>query len=144
MNRNNKSYRIAIDARRLGSKQSSGIGVMVQELINHIIKIDCDNQYTIITSKQSNQLIPKGVSNLKVRVVDFPFYSIGEQLSYPRLLAKQGYDLIHYTNFNSPVFFRKAKSIVTVHDLIPWLFPGSRRQRNWLHQRLYRFVIKRS
>ena len=139
-----KPLRIAIDARQLGSRKASGIGVITEELIKHLVVIDKFNQYTAITLKNARKSLPSEVSNLSNLVVSFLPQSIGEQLLYPLVLVREKYDLIHYTNFNSPIWLRGAKSIVTVHDLIPWLYPNSPRQRNWLYQRIYRYILKQS
>jgi glycosyltransferase involved in cell wall biosynthesis len=134
---------IAIDARQLGSKQSSGIGVVTQELINNIVSLD-DSQYTVFTSSQLVRSLLKSADNLTEVSVSFPFFSVSEQISYPGILNQPRFDLIHYTNFNTPIFSKKNKNIVTVYDLIPWLFPGSPRQKNWFHQWFYRLILKRS
>ena len=136
--------RIAIDARQLGSKQASGIGVMTEELLKHIVTIDKFNQYTAITSKDISGLLPDQIDNLFNLAVSFAPQSFSEQLLYPLLLIRNKYDLIHYTNFNSPIWFKGVKSVVTVHDLTPWLYPNSPRQRNWLYQQIYRYVLKHS
>jgi len=144
MSRTDKSYHIAIDARQLGSQQSSGIGVVTEELIKGLVQIDHYNRYTALTSLQKTSSISNVASNLDNQAVPYAPQSLGEQLLYPDVLARGDYDLIHYTNFNSPIFFRKAKSIVTIYDLTPWLYPNSPRQRNWICQQLYRFILKRS
>src|SRR3989338_5064158 len=70
-------------------------------------------------------------------------YTDSEQFLYPRALSRAGLDLIHYTNFNSPVWFRRIKSVVTIHDLTLWFYPG-RKQTSWFRRIIYRYVIRQS
>lgn len=56
-----------------------------------------------------------------------------EQVQCPRALQKQNPDLIHYPypanpRFRAPWNLKKVKTLVTVHDLIPWKRPEYRRK----------------
>lgn len=54
--------------------------------------------------------------------IDFhsPIYSIQEQLEYP--LRLMGCLLWHAPHYNIPLIKSSAKLVVTIHDLIPWIF----------------------
>ncbi|MFH0905541.1 MAG: glycosyltransferase family 1 protein [bacterium] len=138
-----KSYHIGIDARLFGTKQAAGIGVVVEELVGNLIKIDQHNRYTVMVTPEVSDFFPFYAENLKKKVVKFHHYTYSEQFLYPQTLSKLGLDLIHYTNFNSPVFFRGVKSIVSVYDLTLWFYPG-RKQRSLFRKWMYRQVIQRS
>ncbi|MEA1909976.1 MAG: glycosyltransferase family 1 protein [Patescibacteria group bacterium] len=138
-----KIYKIGIDARMFSASQAVGIGHYTEELIRHILKHDTGNQYYVFLMPNSYNSFPIHAPNLtKVKVTE-PHYSISEQLSYPKVIDSKNLDLIHYTNFNSPVFFGKTPSVVTIHDLTLWFFSG-RSRKDWLNRFLYKQVIKRA
>jgi len=138
-----KTYHIGIDARLFGTAQAAGIGIYTEELIGNLIKLDHDNHYTIFVTKDILDFFPFYGKNLKKQTVTFPHYSYSEQFLYPNILSSAKLDLIHYTNFNSPVFSKRVKSVVTIHDLTLWFYPG-RRADNWLRRMAYRYVIRKS
>lgn len=136
-------YRIGIDARLFGTALAVGIGRYTEELIRHLVELDKDNQYHVFLSKSASGSFPMYATNLSKTGVDFSHYSYSEQFKYPTILKKTDLDLIHYTNFNSPVFFTSIPSVVTIHDLTLWFFPG-RGQKSWFRRMAYRFVIKKT
>lgn len=138
-----KPHRIGIDARLFGTQQAAGIGVWIEELIGNLIKLDEKNQYIVTMLPKTADFFPFYASNLKKKVVQFSHYTYSEQFLYPRVLKQLKLDLIHYTNFNTPVFFRDIKNVVSIYDLTLWFYPG-RRQRSWFRRMIYRYVIKKS
>lgn len=138
-----KHHKIGIDARLFGTAHSTGVGTYTEELIGNLLKIDQDNRYTVFTTPESAQYFPFYASNLQKKAIPYAHYSYSEQLFFGKELKASGVELVHYTNFNSPVFYRGTKSIVTVHDLTLWFFPG-RLQRSWLKRLGYRYVIRKS
>ncbi len=136
-------YRIGIDARLFGTAQAVGIGRYTEELIRYLIELDKDNQYHIFLSASATSGFPIYAPNLSKTGVNFSHYTYGEQFVYPSIIKRTNLDLIHYTNFNSPVFFTDVPSVVTIHDLTLWFFPG-RRQRSWFRRMVYRWVIKKT
>lgn len=135
-------YRIGIDTRLLGTAQAAGIGRYTEELLRHLLKHDINNEYCIFTTDTVTEL-PVYAPNLTQVKVNFPHYSLREQLLYPNILRRAKLNLIHYTNFNSPILFSKIPSIVTVHDLTLWFFAG-RRHRGILQRFAYKLVIKKT
>ena len=55
-----------------------------------------------------------------VKSFDAPIYSLQEQIAYPFILPK--YKLWHAPHYNVPVLKGNAKLVVTIHDLIHWIF----------------------
>lgn len=136
-------YRIGIDARMFGTAQAAGIGQYTEELIRYLIKHDTKNRYHLFLSPAASSGFPIYAPNLAKTIVSFRHYTYGEQLFYPQALRKADLDLIHYTNFNSPIFFRDVPSVVTIHDLTLWFFAG-RQHRGWIKQAMYRQIIQRT
>src|SRR5688572_10683702 len=110
-----KRFNIGIDARLFGTAQSTGIGTYTEELIGQLLKVDTNNRYTVFAKPETVQFFPFYSPNLDKKPTPYPHYTYGEQFLFPRLLLGANLDLIHYTNFNTPIFFRAIKSIVTIH-----------------------------
>ncbi|MDD5164367.1 MAG: glycosyltransferase family 1 protein, partial [Patescibacteria group bacterium] len=49
-------------------------------------------------------------------LADYPWYSWQEQILFPRQLASQRLDLVHFLHFNVPLFYL-GRFVVTIHDL---------------------------
>lgn len=135
--------RIGIDARLFGTAQATGIGAYTEELIANLISFDKRNQYIVFVLPEVADTFPFYAKNLKKWPVNYKHYTYSEQLFYPFILKSAKLDLIHYTNFNTPVLFTTQKSVVTVHDLTLWFFLG-RKQKSWLRRMIYRYVIRKS
>jgi glycosyltransferase involved in cell wall biosynthesis len=91
-----KRFKVAIDAGPLSSGHAiRGIGFYSKELLN--------------------SLKDKRDSNISIDLVDL------------KSVNQSKYDLVHYTSFNpylfSLPFRKKVKTLVTIHDLIPLVFP---------------------
>lgn len=126
-----------------GTAQAAGIGQYAEELVRHLVKNDPVSRYHVFVTNEAGSAFPIYAPNLAKTVVPYPHYTYSEQFLYPGILQKTKLDLVHYTNFNSPIFFHKIPSIVTIHDLTLWFFPG-RQQTGPLKRLLYRVVIKRA
>ncbi|PIS05148.1 MAG: hypothetical protein COT81_02735, partial [Candidatus Buchananbacteria bacterium CG10_big_fil_rev_8_21_14_0_10_42_9] len=64
-----------------------------------------------------------------------------EQLKYPKLLRQHNLDMMHFTNFNVPIFYRR-KFIVTIHDITPWFFPGPNVRKSLIRKLGYNLTFK--
>jgi len=134
---------IGIDARLFGTAQAAGIGQYTEELVRYLVKHDTTNQYHVFVTGEAGNNFPIYAPNLTKSSVPFRHYTYSEQFLYPKTLKQTGLDLIHYTNFNAPIFFKNIRSVVTIHDLTLWFFPG-RKQKGAFKQALYRIVIRQS
>lgn len=102
--------KIAIDTQTtLG--QRSGFGFYVKNLIEALQKNDKSNQYILIAPDR-----------------DKDFFTlerfIWDQFTFPGEAKKAKVDILHQPCFSAPVFY-KGKIVVTVHDIIPKLFPAN-------------------
>ena len=113
---------IGIDARMYGYAQT-GIGNYIRHLLKYIFELDKENNYVIFLSPEEYdnfELPSKRIRKIKVSA---KWYGWKEQILFPFELYKENLDLMHFTHFNSPVLYFK-KSIVTIHDITPYFFPG--------------------
>jgi len=139
----NHPYRIGIDARLFGTAQAAGIGTYTEELIANLIRLETTDKFIVFVLPKVAEFFPLHAINLDKKAVQFPHYTYSEQFLYPRILSRAGLDLIHYTNFNSPVWFKRLKSVVTIHDLTLWFYPG-RKQTSLFRRVIFRYVIRQS
>jgi len=139
--------KIGIDARFYG-KIGKGLGRYTQKLLEHLEKIDRINTYYVFLRQSNWDEYHPVAPNFKKILADFRWYTLQEQLKFPKLLNKFNLDLVHFTHFNVP-FFYSGKFIVTIHDLILTKYPTERATTLgpiWYSLKLagYRFVIRQA
>lgn len=130
--------RIGIDLRMAGTGE--GIGRYVEELVVNLSKQDRENQYFLFFQDPfARKSFPLHAPNFEKILTASLYYSLAEQVKFPRELARFKLDLMHFTNFNFPIFYR-GKFVVTIHDLIHHFFPGKKKSR-FFHRLAYRVVF---
>ncbi len=130
--------RIGIDCRFYGGS-AGGIGYYVQELVSHLLKIDSKNEYVLFFTKENFKECRLSSPNLTKKIVSSPYYSLSEQIVFPFDLRSQKLDIMHFTNFNNPLFWF-GKFVVTIHDLTLMFFPGGKKKSS-LHKLGYRLAL---
>lgn len=123
-NKTVNNLKIGIDARLYGPGHA-GIGRYIQKLIEGLAEIDKENQYVIFLDRNGFADFNPPQDNFQKVLVDYPVYSIKEQLWLPFLLARHKLDLMHFPHFNVPWLYRRL-FVVTIHDLIISHYPDSR------------------
>ncbi len=115
--------RIGIDA-RLYSPRFGGIGRYVQELIDHLARIDQDNEYILFFNEEdySQYLAPN--ARFSKRRVTAKKNTLQEQTLFVKDLNREQLDMMHFTNFDVPVLYKKP-CIVTIHDLSLIKYPNT-------------------
>ncbi|MBU1657285.1 MAG: glycosyltransferase family 4 protein [Candidatus Omnitrophica bacterium] len=110
--------RIGFDARMI---DHPGIGRYIASLFPEMVKQAPNDEFTLLGDPEKLFGLEKN-GNITVREWKAPVFSIQEQISGAFKL--RDLDVLHVPNFNIPLMF-KGKMVVTVHDLIYLLFPGS-------------------
>lgn len=105
--------RILIDGRWM---KDSGIGRYVENLTLEVIKQDTKNTYIILVKKGESGCLPLEKDKVEYVETDIAWYTPQEQIALPKLIEAQKPDLVHFTNFNVPLGYRKP-FVVTIHDL---------------------------
>jgi glycosyltransferase involved in cell wall biosynthesis len=131
--------RIGIDA-RMYSTEFTGIGRYVYELVKHLAEVDDKNEYVLFMNPTEYEKFDPPNRRFKKVLVKAKHYSIREQLGYLRALRKAKLDLMHFTHFNAPIFYRRP-SIVTIHDLTLSFFPG-KKMNSAFYRMAYNLVLK--
>jgi len=134
--------KIGIDIRMMG-KQHGGIGRYVFELASRIPKLDFQNKYIFFYNQ--SRVLPedliklKNLPNVALIAANYRHYSLKEQTLFLRLLNQQHLDLVHFPNFNAPIFYDKP-FVVTIHDMVHHKISGAKKSR-FLHFLAYKKII---
>ncbi len=127
--------KIGIDA-RFYRKETGGIGRYTRALLEELAKIDKTNEYIVYITPEDNSEYVQTMqnSNLKSqnfrkKVIPISHYSLSEQTKFLNILKKDKLDLVHFANFNHPIFY-PGKFITTIHDLTMMLYPAGKSQKS--------------
>jgi glycosyltransferase involved in cell wall biosynthesis len=119
--------KVMIDARWL----AGGIGTYTKQLLAGICRSPDGFEVQAITRQRDAKLVAQWCPRLKV--VNMPTYSLGEQLAIP--WAAKGCDLLHIPHYNAPLLHR-GPLLVSILDLIHITDPVySRGLRSWVYAR---------
>ena len=126
--------RIAIDARWI-FPVISGIGAYTRELIKHLARLDNRHSYVLffhdpaVLARTAAEAGLQNAPGFSCQRLPFDVFSIRNQFRLPGLLAAQGIDVFHSTNYLIPLLAfpkrgpRRTRCVATVHDVIPMIFP---------------------
>jgi len=141
--------RIGIDARWI-IEEPSGIGQYTLNLIRHLARKDSKNEYFLffqnekIAKRIKEELRSYSERTLHFILVSYGVFSIKNQIFLPWKLRSLRIDVFHSTNFMIPLFGFGTKYGVTIHDLIPFLFPEfAPRSKKSRFYRIYQCLMKR-
>lgn len=132
--------RIGLDL-RFWRSGTGGLGRYSRNLLKELLKIDKDNHYTAIITPEDEPEFDLHAPNLTKLVVPIPHYSLAEQTKLPKILKAQNFDLVHFTNFNHPILYRRP-FVVTVHDLIMHLYPTGKQNKSLIRKLAYRLTMR--
>lgn len=111
--------RIGIDARLYSQ---TGVGVYLRNLLENLQKMNTDGfEFYIYLMEKESRTITFSKKTFIKRPVNFHWHSFSEQIGFLSVLNNDQLDLMHFTYFSYPVFYRKP-FIATVHDLTPLKF----------------------
>jgi len=118
--------RIAFDA-RMGDTRG-GIGVYIREIISRLTDIDKKNQYYIIVNKHGDRSFLPSTDNFSTieTTISHKHYFIKDlwiQFYLPFFLEANRIDLYFNPRYILPFFRGKTKMVVTIHDMIAFLYP---------------------
>jgi len=118
--------KVGIDARFYGPS-GKGIGRYTQKLIEHLEKLDNNNEYFVFLNQEGFDLYQPANSRFHKVLVNIPWYCVKEQLVLPKILNQYHLDLMHFLHFNAPLFYQ-GRFVVTVHDLTLFDFDNAHGQ----------------
>ena len=104
--------RIGIDARN----DRTGVGRYTFSLIRELAAIDRESEYVLFLGRGRFETYVPPAPNFRAVKADIPWFTVREQLRFPRLVARERLDLVHYPNVTVPLL-ETTPFVVTVHDL---------------------------
>lgn len=124
--------RIGIDARPLREKQTSGIPMFVRSLLDSLAAIDKKNEYFLYVHKDFECKLPG--PNFSKRPGRYARYgTLWMQTELPFALLRDKIDIFWGTQHTLPVHLsRDIKAVLTVHDLVHFVFPKTMKPMNLL------------
>ncbi len=136
--------RIGLDLRMVSEIQS-GIGRYSLQLVKNIFSLNSEHEYYVIFNQ--NNIAQERLAELLNSTPNIVFvqtssrhYSFSEQTAFLKQLNKLNLDLIHFMNFNLPVFYKKPY-VVTIHDMVHHKISGNKKS-HLLHFLAYKKVIE--
>ena len=134
--------RIAIDLRWIRSAQIDGISRYALNLVQHLLEVDPENEYRLL-GDEATLNIHADFSHFENSVIISPhirLLSPQDFLRMPSVLERLGVDIFHVPNYLTSPFQRNYKKILTVFDLIPFLFPEALSKSRFLWRWFYKTV----
>ncbi len=107
--------RIGIDARLYFQ---TGVGVYLRNFLHYLQEVSSDEmEFYVYLMQSDSDKITFHKKNFIKREVSYQWHSLNEQIGFLNMLNKDNLDLMHFTYFSYPIFYRK-KFIATIHDTI--------------------------
>lgn len=136
--------KIGINARFL-TNPYTGIGQYTINLLQALAKIDHENEYFLLTPELVELNLPENFHQIRLPEKTYKSASLRkmnwEHVLVPQEMEKLGVDLVHFLYPSNPNKKLPIPTIVTVHDVIPWVLPEYRKK---LRSKLYHFQAKRA
>ncbi len=130
--------KIGIDA-RMFSDNFTGIGRYNFEVTKRIFAKYAETEFVIFMNESEFSKFEFPI-NVKKILVNAPIYSLAEQTRFLKILNYEKCDLVHFTHFNVPLFYR-GDFITTLHDTTISFYPG-KKMNTFLRKLGYKLVLK--
>ncbi len=131
--------KIVVDARAI---KQTGVGRYIEETLSEILKLDSENQYVFLVRDEDRSKIDFKADNLELVSANYNWYTFAEQTKGLKLLRSLKPDLVHFPNFNFPMFY-PGRFIMTYHDLTLWDYKNiNRAKRSVFSYYLRDFAMK--
>ncbi|MBI4175077.1 glycosyltransferase family 4 protein [Candidatus Berkelbacteria bacterium] len=140
------SMHILLDARLL-RRETGGIGRYSQALMRWLSDVPTRHRFSALMTEADRgdwQRLVATHPHLRNWLVRFDgpaHYTVAEQVVLPKILRSLRPDLVHFLNTNHPITYHWP-FVVTIHDLTILKYPVGSRQRSFLMQAAYRWVLR--
>jgi len=133
---------IGVDVRLLFQ---TGVGTYLQNFLHYLPKYAPKNiSFTLYCLPQDAQFVKDTVPDSSIRITTALWHSVNEQTTLLRLIQSDHLDLMHFTYFGHPLFY-KGRCISTIHDVTPLLFAtGKASTKNPLVYAIKKFVFSQT
>ncbi len=123
---------------RMFSDAFTGIGRYNFEITQRFFSLRPDIEWVLFLNEPEFSKF-KFPENVKKVCVNASHYSLAEQTKFLSILKKEKCDLVWFTHFNLPIFYRRP-CVVTIHDTTLSFFPG-KKMGQWWRKLAYKVVI---
>ena len=143
--------KIIINATNIGER-SSGIGIYSLSIIKELVKIETDIFFEIYVNKKCKPQLDKisFPGNFKIKWVtkyvspDYNFIGHLLRLIYSNLLSILNRKNIFFNTSQLEVSFFNRNQVVTIHDVIPLLFPEFHKKQYFYFKKLLGFALQKA
>ncbi len=140
--------KIGINARFL-AHPFTGIGQYTYNLLRALAKVDKKNEYLLFTPELVDLQLPDNFKQVRIPEKEYKSPSFRkahwEHILVPREIEKWGVELAHFLYPSNPKKSLKIPTIVTVHDVIPWVLPAYRKQiRSKVYSAYTKMALKKA
>jgi len=134
--------KIGINARFLAHPYT-GIGQYTYNLVQALAKVDKKNEYLLFTPELVELQLPDNFRLVRIPEKEYKSASLRkahwEHILVPEEMKKWNVDRAHFLYPSNPNKSLKIPTIVTVHDVIPWVLPSYRKK---LRSKAYHLYAK--
>jgi len=131
--------KVVFDARFFGTRHT-GLGVYSEELIKNMVKLFPNDQFIALFNSPEFDECKIISPNFSKILINIPTYSISEQFKLIKILNELKPDIVHFLNFNKPIFYFKP-NIYTFFDLTLLRHEGKRYAKKSFLERFVRKVF---
>lgn len=131
--------KIAIDIRMLSDK-AHGISRYIKNLLSQFFTLSKEHEFFLLRGEDLDFLDKKRYIFKKLRAKKF---SLQEQIEVPRILNGILPDVFHAPSIAAPLL-QRFPTVITIHDLIPFIFPKYYPRHSLLYLPVLKAVAKKA
>jgi len=119
-------------------------------ILQEMIKLRPQNEYIVFSNCRQSKLEGLPIIQKELRCPSYMSQNIWDQVIFPHIavpiaIKKVRPDVIHYTNNMMSFWDTKIPSIVTIHDMTPFILPDSFTYLHGAYHRAYfQFAVKKA
>lgn len=132
--------KLLLDA-RFWRKETGGISRYSRQLVDELLKLGTDDDFHILIRDIDEDQFDVADKRVTKHVTSIGHYSVAEQTQLPGLIRSINPDLVHFLNFNQPVFYNGPR-VTTIHDLTVKYYPVGRSQTDPLRRWAFNLVMQ--
>lgn len=122
--------KIGIDGRAANWYRGTGIGTYTYQLIKHINKVDCANDYMIFMPNNCNNMIDFNKNFSIAEITENMKDNFWDEVNIPNILKDKYIDLYHVPQNGIGIpESKKCAFAITLHDVIPYKMPETSSER---------------
>ncbi len=110
--------KIGIDCRLWNQ---TGVGRYIRNLVRELDERDTAHTFVLYLLDEEYKTLRFKNKKIEKRRANIAWHTVQEQILFPRIIAKDNLDLMHFTYYSVPILYR-GPYVITLHDLIIYYF----------------------